>query len=69
MTQREENGLCAACEKKLERDEIGASKKLINRETETFYCTDCLAARFKIRAEDIKKLIENFKRAGCTLFT
>ena len=59
---------CAACRKELVSDEIAITRKMVNRGTEVFYCTDCLAAMFRITPEDVKKLIERFRRAGCSLF-
>lgn len=59
---------CAVCGKELTRDETGITKKLVNRGTETFFCKSCLAARLKISVEDIDRLIESFKNAGCSLF-
>ena len=59
---------CAVCQKTLTRDEIGITKKLINRGAESFLCKECLARRFKIEVSDIDRLIENFRRDGCSLF-
>ena len=60
---------CAVCSKPVSRDEIGITKKLINRGAESYLCKRCLAARFKITVEEIDRLIENFRRAGCSLFS
>ncbi|MBQ3668512.1 MAG: DUF2197 domain-containing protein [Clostridia bacterium] len=59
---------CAVCQKTLTRDEIGITKKLINRGAESFLCKECLARRFKIEVKDVDRLIENFRRDGCSLF-
>lgn len=59
---------CASCGKKLTVDEIGITKKLINRGTETFYCTACLANMFKVDEKMILEKIEHFRRQGCMLF-
>ncbi len=59
---------CAQCGKALTNDEIAITRKLVNRGTERFYCIKCLAERFKISEEDVRRLIENFKAAGCSLF-
>ena len=49
-------------------DEIGATKKLINRGTTTYYCLDCLAEAFDVDREEIERKIISFKEMGCTLF-
>lgn len=59
---------CKKCGKELTVDEIGATKKLVNRGSRVFYCLDCLAEAFDITREDIEKKIAYFKETGCTLF-
>ncbi len=59
---------CRKCGTILTCDEIGATRKLINRGTDVFYCLDCLAEAFDITREDIEKKIVYFKETGCTLF-
>ncbi|MBQ6175323.1 MAG: hypothetical protein IKS31_10585 [Clostridia bacterium] len=60
---------CAACGRgPLTRDEIGLTKKLINRGAEACYCLDCLAARFRVGREALAQMAEAFRDAGCTLF-
>lgn len=59
---------CKTCEKELLSDEIGMSKKLINRGTTTFYCMDCLADVFKCDKALLEKKLEQFKAMGCALF-
>jgi len=59
---------CAACGRESERDEIGLTKKLINRGTTTYYCIDCLAKKFEVTREDLEKKIVEFREMGCTLF-
>lgn len=59
---------CRKCKKELVPDEIGATKKLVNRGSTVYYCLDCLAEAFDIDREDIEKKIEYFKEMGCTLF-
>ena len=46
---------CARCGKALENDDIGATKKLINRGAESFLCVECLAAYFKVEPALIRK--------------
>ena len=39
---------CRKCKKPLTSDEIGATRKLVNRGSQVFYCLDCLAEAFDI---------------------
>lgn len=60
---------CYVCGKKpLSRDEIGLTKKLIDKSSKTFYCLDCLADYLEVTTEELKNKIEEFKEEGCTLF-
>ncbi len=60
---------CVKCGKPLSPDDIGASKKLINRGmTENFLCTACLAEKFGVTEERIKEKIEYWRESGCLLF-
>lgn len=59
---------CRKCRKPLTADEIGATKKLVNRGSTVFYCIDCLAEGFDVTREDIERKIAYFKEMGCTCF-
>lgn len=59
---------CVSCGKEVTKDEIGITKKLVNRGTEDFYCKECLAKHFRMEVRDVDILIEHFRAAGCTLF-
>lgn len=59
---------CLKCRTPLSLDEIAATKKLINRGTQKFYCIDCLAQAFDVSRKDIEEKIQYFKDSGCTLF-
>ena len=59
---------CARCGRSLTNDEIGLSRKLINRGTTTFFCLSCLARDFHLPEEELREMIERFRQAGCTLF-
>jgi predicted RNA-binding Zn-ribbon protein involved in translation (DUF1610 family) len=61
-------GNCVTCGRELTSDEIGLSKKLINRGTTQFKCAACLAAYYQIRQERLRELIEQYRAQGCTLF-
>lgn len=61
---------CTSCLRSpLEKDEVGASKKLLGSDTNELYCIDCLASYLEVTAEDILQKIEQFKEEGCTLFS
>lgn len=59
---------CKNCGREIDRDEIGLTKKLINRGATEFYCIDCLAQKFEVTKEDLEKKIVEFREMGCTLF-
>ena len=60
---------CTSCNKfPLTKDEVGASKKLLGRDTEQIYCIDCLSAYLEVTPEEILEKIERFKEDGCELF-
>lgn len=60
---------CDACDKAaLSKDEIGICKKLLGKETERFYCLDCLAQYLECDVDELLAKIEEFKQEGCTLF-
>lgn len=59
---------CVLCGKNLNQDDIGLTKKLINRGTTEYYCIDCLAKKFRCSVELLEKKVEQFRKQGCTLF-
>lgn len=59
---------CVKCGKQLGGDDIGLTKKLINRGATEFMCIDCLAEKFNCSRELLEKKIEQFRASGCTLF-
>ena len=59
---------CRRCGAELSSDEIAIYKKLINRGAEEYLCIPCLAEELKISEDEIRKKIEQFKKARCTLF-
>ena len=61
--------ICAYCNKEtLSKNDIGLNKKLIHRQIERMMCLTCLAAYFETTEEELKEMIEGFKRQGCSLF-
>ncbi len=59
---------CKQCGAPLSLDEVGATKKLINRGTTEFLCLGCLAAKFGVSEERIREKIEYWRESGCLLF-
>lgn len=60
--------LCTRCSQALSRDEIGLSRKLINRGTTSFYCFACLEDMFHIPRTKLDEMIEAYRSAGCSMF-
>ena len=60
--------ICCECGKPLKKDEVALSQKLINIDTEEFYCIPCMAEYFGCDEEDLLIKIREFKEQGCTLF-
>lgn len=60
---------CYVCGKTpLSKDEVGLTKKLIDRKSQIFYCTSCLADYLEVTPEELLAKVEEFKEEGCTLF-
>lgn len=59
---------CIDCDCKLKKDEIALSKKLIDIDTEEFYCISCMAEYFGCDTDDLMIKIKEFKEEGCSLF-
>ena len=59
---------CRQCGAALTRDEVGLTKKLINRGATAYLCYACLAARFAVTVEVLKQKVADFREMGCTLF-
>ena len=60
---------CYVCGKTpLTKDEIGLTKKIIDRKATSFYCLPCLAEYLEVTEEELVAKIEDFKKEGCTLF-
>ncbi len=60
--------VCCECGSSLKKDEIALSKKLIDVDTEEFYCLLCLAEYLGCEKDDLEIKIREFKEQGCTLF-
>lgn len=59
---------CFECRKPLKKDEVALTKKLIDIDTEEFYCIPCMAEYLGCDEEDLIVKIKEFKEQGCTLF-
>ena len=60
--------VCCECAKKLKKDENDLSRKMIDVDTEEFYCLPCMAEYFGCEEQDLIIKIKEFKEQGCTLF-
>ena len=60
--------LCKNCQSPLSRDEVGLTKKLINRGCTEYLCYTCLAKRFDVTVEELRRKVDEFREMGCTLF-
>ncbi|MBQ8576576.1 MAG: hypothetical protein IJ449_01205 [Clostridia bacterium] len=60
--------LCKVCGRPVTRDEIGLTKKLINRGAVEFFCKTCLSKKFEMTEAECDTLIAHFREAGCHLF-
>ena len=60
---------CKVCFKSpLTKDEIGINKKLLGKDSKSFFCLNCLADYLDCEVEELLDKIEEFKTEGCTLF-
>ena len=59
---------CKKCGKELSGNDIGLTKKLINRGSTEFLCINCIAEKFDCSKELLEEKIKKFKESGCTLF-
>ena len=61
--------ICFVCGKsKLSKNEMGLNKKLLGRNTNKYYCLDCLADYLEVTSEFLLAKVDEFKEQGCTLF-
>ena len=63
-----ENKQCYVCGMGLSKNEIGLTKKLIDKTTNKFYCLSCLAEYLEVTEAELLAKIEEFKEEGCMLF-
>lgn len=60
---------CYQCDCQLEKDWIALNKKRLGKEKKTYLCLVCLADMLDCEVDDLEIKIEEFKDAGCTLFS
>ena len=64
-----DNKNCYVCNKKaISKNEVGLTKKLLNKNTKCFYCLDCLAEYLEVDTEFLIVKVEEFKEQRCELF-
>lgn len=59
---------CVRCRAPLTPDEIGLTRKLINRGTTDFLCYGCMAEHFLVTVAELQEKVRQFQEMGCTLF-
>ena len=59
---------CIRCGAALTKDEVGLTKKLINRGCTEFLCFHCLAEHFQVTEYELHRKVLEFREMGCTLF-
>ncbi|APV45331.1 hypothetical protein Dform_02018 [Dehalogenimonas formicexedens] len=60
---------CYMCQKEsLSKNEIGLTKKLLNKDSKGFFCLDCLAEYLEVDTEFLLAKVEEFKEQGCIFF-
>ena len=59
---------CVRCGKTLLKNDIGLTRKMVNRGATEFYCISCLSDHFQIPEVTLHEKIKEFKEMGCTLF-
>lgn len=60
---------CYVCGKgALSKNEVGLTKKFLDKNSKRFYCLGCLAEYLEVDTEFLLEKIKEFKSQGCTLF-
>ena len=59
---------CKQCGAPLTHDEVGLTKKLINRGCTEYLCYGCMASHFQVTVELLREKVRQFREMGCTLF-
>ena len=61
--------LCVHCGSPLTADDIGLTRKMVNRGAKDCFCLSCLAEHFQVSPSVLREKIKEFRDMGCTLFT
>lgn len=59
---------CFQCGNVLGCDDIGLTKKMINRGIQKYLCIHCLSEHFSVSEDILRMKINEFRQMGCTLF-
>ena len=60
---------CVRCGALLTKDDIGLTRKMVNRGAKDCFCLPCLAEHFQVSQQVLREKIREFRAMGCTLFT
>lgn len=61
--------ICYTCGKDaLSKNEIGLTKKLLDKDSRHFYCLDCLAEHLDVDTEFLLDRVKEYKEQGCKFF-
>lgn len=60
---------CFSCGGEVDRNAVGLNKKLLGEKVSKYFCLPCLAENLGVTVEDLLAKIEEFKAAGCKLFS
>lgn len=62
---------CRYCESQIPKDAVGLNKKLFEGDSKRglLMCLPCMASVLECTSEDLALKIEEFKAAGCKLFS
>ncbi len=56
------------CGAPLSPDEVGLTKKLVNRGATEYLCFACLGSHFRLSRETLDDFVRQFRERGCSLF-
>lgn len=59
---------CCECDKKLVKDEVALSQKLLGTEIDEFYCIDCLSKYLECSKEDLEIKYRSSKNRAVPCF-
>lgn len=68
MSQTKQTNCFYCNEEQLSRSVVGLNKKLVHRQTTKIMCLSCLATYCETTEDELRDLVDEFKRQGCALF-